>query len=286
LTTVHTALDEARRAGNFLVVPYLLVDRQRTGRLAARVRALREGGAAAIEIGVPFSDPIADGPTLAAASHQALLHGTDWSDLRATVRIASRELPVAVMSYTNPLLRRGLTTSLTDIARDGATALVVPDLAEDDTATWGAEAASRGIDLVRFIAPGASPSRIDDVARHARGYVYLVTRYGITGARGASGAVDLGPLVREIRRSRPEIPILAGFGIRDPSSAARVAAMGVDGVIVGSALEERWATGERVENVRHWIRRLVTSVSRAQGNRGLSVGPLRRPPGTRRRRTP
>lgn len=278
MTTVAQGLRRGRERGEFLVVPYLLTDRRRTPTVARRVRVLRESGAHAIEVGIPFSDPIADGPVLAEAAARSLERGTDWKEVLATVRAAATELPVAVMSYVNPLLRDGSATPLAELARAGASALIVPDLAEDETGLWSKRTRSHRIDLVRFVAPGADRDRVREIARSARGFLYLVSRYGITGRGGSSPPPPLKPLLQTARQIAPDLPILAGFGIRDAATARWAARLGADGVIVGSALEEIWSEGDGEDRVRTLLRALASGRSQRAFTRKPIKNPARMPP--------
>ncbi len=255
---LDSALRSARARGDPIIVPYLLVDRARASRLASTVQALRRGGATALELGFPFSDPIADGPVLAAAHDRALRRGTDWNDLLRACRRASAELPTAVMTYANPLWHRGLSASLRDLAAAGATGLIVPDLSLEDSPPFASAARAAGIALVLLAAPGVPPDRVAAIARRGRGFLYLVGQYGTTGSASASGRVDLTPLIRAARRGAPNRPVLIGFGIRDRASARRALASGADGVVVGSALEERLGRGDAPSSLESWIRTLAT----------------------------
>ncbi|MFG1530229.1 MAG: tryptophan synthase subunit alpha [Thermoplasmata archaeon] len=273
MTTVAQGLRLGRERGDFLVVPYLLADRHRTATVPRRLKCLRDAGAHAVEIGIPFSDPIADGPVLAEAAARSLEHGTGWTDVLATVRAAAAVLPVAVMSYLNPLLREGMERPLEDLVRAGASALIVPDLAADEAGAWSKRTRTHGIDLVRFLAPGADPARAREIARTARGFLYLVSRYGITGRGGPTRAPPLEPLVDTVRRTSPNLPILAGFGIRDAATARRAARLGVDGVIVGSALEEIWSNGDGDEPAKALLRALASP----RPQRAFTTKPTRKP---------
>ncbi len=270
-------LRQARDRGEFLVVPYLLADRRRTPTVRHRLGILREAGAHAVEVGIPFSDPIADGPILAEAAARSLEHGTGWKDVLATVQAAATVLPVAVMSYVNPLLRDGAGRPLEELAEAGASALIVPDLAEDEARAWSDRARSHRIDLVRFLAPGADPDRARTVARSARGFLYLVSRYGITGRGGSNPAPSLKPLVETVRHTAPDLPILAGFGIRDATTAREAARLGVDGVIVGSALEEIWSNGDGDDPARKLVRALASGRSQSAFTRNPTRNPTRMP---------
>jgi tryptophan synthase alpha chain len=232
------ALRSARAEGRPSVVPYLMVDRRRAPRLAAVVNALARGGASALELGFPFSDPIADGPTLEGAAGKALQHHTGWTDLLEQVRVASQILPTAVMTYANPVWNRGLRPAMAELHRAGAGGLIVPDLSFEEAGPWMRAARSTGLSLVLFAAPAISPRRVEQIARHSAGFLYLVSRYGTTGRNSPAVSSDLAPLVEAAHHAAPGLPVIVGFGVRDRATAQRALSSGADGVIVGSALEE------------------------------------------------
>lgn len=250
-----SALRRDRRAGP-LLVPYVLVDRRRTAHLPALARALRAGGANALELGFPFSDPIADGPVLEAAGGRALAAGTDWTDLISSARLTSPVLPTAVMTYANPVWRHGLPQALDQLHRAGVSGLIVPDLSLEESGPWRRAARAAAVDLVLLAAPGVEPDRIARIARETRGFLYLVSRYGTTGAGRAQGADELAGLVRAARRGHPTIPVLVGFGIRDRTTATAARSTGADGVVVGTALEEKLAAGASDGAITRWMRTL------------------------------
>jgi tryptophan synthase alpha chain len=254
---VDAALREARAQSRPSLVPYVMVDRGRRGRLREVADGLRKAGATAVELGFPFSDPIADGPVLEAAAYRALANGTDWSELCRAVRTVAPILPTAVMTYANPVWRRGLLPALSELATSGASALIVPDLSLEESRPWSAATRSREIDLVLLAAPGGTKNRIAEIARRTRGFLYLVSRYGTTGVGAGGAADDLGPLVRAAHAAAPRLPVLIGFGIRDRASAARALRSGADGVIVGSALEERLSRGDSISSVSRWLASLL-----------------------------
>jgi len=256
------ALRAPRDGGPPAVVPYLMVDRARTARLGPTVEALRNAGATALELGFPFSDPIADGPTLEAAADRSLAHGTSWSTLLCHLRVASRRLPTAVMTYANPVWARGLVRAADELHRAGATGLIVPDLSLEESAPWRAAAEDAGLALVLLAAPSADPARVARIARSSRGFLYLVSRFGTTGRGGSSPSRELAPLVRAAHRAAPRLPVLLGFGVRDPASARRAVATGADGVVVGSALEEVVDRGASPREVGAWLARIVAATGR------------------------
>ena len=247
------------------MVPYLMVDRARLPGLRTTVEALRAGGASALELGSPFSDPIADGPVLEAAAGRALRHRTGWHDLLRACRIASAVLPTAVMTYANPVWQEGLSDGLAELARSGATGLIVPDLSFEESAPFRAAARSRGLALVLLAAPGSPSSRTRSLAQASRGFLYLVSRYGTTGSADRDPSVDLRPIVRTAHRAAPRLPVLVGFGVRDAESARRAWATGADGVIVGTALEEMLSRRPSSDRIRRWIRTIASARDRPSG---------------------
>jgi tryptophan synthase alpha chain len=248
-----SALAAARRERRTILVPYLMVDRRRRALLRSTVQALRDAGATALELGFPFSDPIADGPVLEAAAGRALSHGTAWTDLLTACRTASEILPTAVMTYANPVWRRGLDRAASELSRAGASGLIVPDLSLEESVSWTRATRRHGVSLVLLAAPGVSSERIRRIARASRGFLYLVSRYGTTGVSTRGTTVDLKPLVDAAHRAAPDLPVLIGFGVRDPASAARAVKTGADGVVVGSALEERLERNQRPAALARWL---------------------------------
>ena len=248
-----SAFAEARTNGRTIVVPYLLVDRHRRTRTRAIVRALAETGATGLELGFPFSEPIADGPVLAAAHARSLGHGTTWEDLLADLRDAAPILPTAVMTYSNPLLRHGLDRTLAEIAEAGGSALIVPDLSLEETPPFRAAARRAGLSLVLLVAPGVSADRVRRIAEASTGFLYVVGQYGTTGGPAKGARAELGPMIEEAWSAHPDLPVLVGFGIRDRASAERALASGADGVVVGTAIEQLVGHGADLAPLRRWM---------------------------------
>jgi tryptophan synthase alpha chain len=235
-STLRSAVGEGRKA----FVPYV------TGGVpgvdAELLRTLQELGADAIEVGVPHSDPVMDGGVIQEASRIALERGTRVADVLAAVRGAGLELPVAVMTYANPVERRGAGAFCDDLVAAGVDGAIVPDLPVDEAATLRAIAADRGIDVVLFAAPGTSPDRYAATAAASHGFVYCVATYGVTGARD-----ELAETARQVvaaLRAYTDLPLLVGVGIGTPEQAGAACAF-ADGVIVGSALMAPLVEGDR-----------------------------------------
>ena len=203
---------------------------------------LQRLGADAIEVGIPHSDPVMDGGVIQEASRVALERGTRVDDVLQTVADAAPEVPVAVMTYANPLQRRGADAFCDDLVRTGVAGAIVPDLPVDEAGPLERVAELRGIDLVLLAAPGTSEDRYGTIAKASHGFVYCVATYGVTGARD-----ELASTAREVveaLRPHTDLPLLVGVGIATPEQAAAACAF-ADGVIVGSALMARLVEGDR-----------------------------------------
>lgn len=189
-----------------------------------------------LELGVPFSDPLADGPTIQQSTQKSLENGTTAADCLGMVReLRARgvDTPAMLMGYYNPILAFGEAAYVQAAADAGVQGFIVPDLPPEEADTLEALANDAGLALVHFLAPTSNPQRIADVVRRAQGFIYLVSVTGVTGAR-TNMAHDLGAFVARVR-AQAAVPLAVGFGIGSPETAAQVGAM-ADGVIVGSAL--------------------------------------------------
>jgi len=206
-------------------------------------RALAEGGADLLEIGIPFSDPVADGPVVADAHVRALRSGQTLRrtlELVGTLRREHAQIPIILMGYANPLLQYGPEAFFEDARRCGVDGLIVVDQPLEHAASWAALARAAGIDLVRMLAPTTPEERARQILSEADGFAYLVTRTGITGS-GAADPADVQARVAALRRVS-SLPLAAGFGI---STARDIAALGgcVDLTVVGSCLVDALLQG-------------------------------------------
>lgn len=237
---LEAALRSRRDGGGRAFVPYV------TGGLpgvdADLLRAMESSGADAIEVGIPFSDPVMDGGVIQEASRLALAAGTHPLDVLNTIGEAGLGIPVAVMTYVNPVLRRGTEAFLDDARDAGVAGIIVPDVPVDEAAELDALAAARGIDAVLLAAPGSTLARLGAIAAQARGFVYCVATYGVTGARDTLASTARG--VVEALRPLTDLPLLVGVGIGTPAQATEACAF-ADGVIVGSAFMTELVRGDR-----------------------------------------
>ena len=236
---LDAAWSRLRSAGRTALIPYLTAGYPTidASREALRAAALQ---ADIIEVGVPFSDPLADGPTIQRSTFEALRQGMTLAGTLDLIARAALDRPVVVFSYLNPILRYGLDRFLRDAEALDVAGLLLTDLpAGADPTVEDAVHASR-LDLIRLIAPTTRPERLAEAVAGAEGFVYLVARLGVTGASSAL-APDLPGTIARVRAATP-LPVAVGFGISTPAQASAVAEL-ADGVVVGSALVDALGRG-------------------------------------------
>jgi tryptophan synthase alpha chain len=221
-----------RERGRRALVCYATAGHPDPSRFVELARGLEEAGADVLEVGVPFSDPMADGPIIQGSSQQALAHGVDFTRTLALIAEARLQIPVVLFTYLNPLMAAG-SAALARAADAGAHGVLVTDLpvgADPEREAWIGDGP---LAFVRLVAPTTPPARMAEIARHGGGFVYLISRLGVTGVRDDLPA-ELPRTVEALRRATP-LPICVGFGISRPEQAAAVGRL-ADGVVVGSAL--------------------------------------------------
>ncbi len=223
--------------GGRLLIPFLTAGYPNDARFDAAVRAVAKAGADILEIGVPFSDPLADGPTIQRASQRALEQGTTLAKILARLEAEGRSagMPIVLMTYLNPIHRMGIDSFCRRARSVGVDGVLVSDLPPDESPEIGAIFRRHGLDRIILLAPTTRPERIDLLVAHASGFLYCITRTGVTGM-GAGFSSDLSVQVERIRR-RSSLPIVAGFGIRTVDDVRRLRGL-VDGVVIGARLLE------------------------------------------------
>jgi tryptophan synthase alpha chain len=235
MTRIGCLFRGLRDSGRKGLIAYLTVGDPSPERTPALVEALERGGADLIELGVPFSDPIADGPVIQRAGERALRAGTT---LRGVLEVAREirtrsEVPLLLFTYLNPVLRYGLEALARDAAASGIDGCLLTDASVEEAGDYVRAMRGAGLDTVFLAAPTSSPRRLELVAKYTSGFVYLVSRTGVTGERESlSGSV--GPLVRAMRAITP-LPLAVGFGISRPEHVAELGRQ-VEAVVVGSAI--------------------------------------------------
>jgi tryptophan synthase alpha chain len=239
MPSLEDALRKRRETGGRAFVPY--VTGGFPGVDVSLLRGLQDSGADAIEVGIPFSDPVMDGGVIQETSRLALAAGARPTPILDMIAHASLEVPVVIMTYVNPIYRFGFEAFLGEAERAAIAGVIVPDLPFDEADDWISACRSHGVAAIQLAAPGTSSERLARIARTAHGFIYCVATYGVTGARGSlSGTAE-----ELVGRLRPltDLPLLVGVGVGTPEQAAEVGVF-ADGAIVGSALMERMLGGD------------------------------------------
>lgn len=200
------------------------------------IKVMAEEGASLIELGIPFSDPMAEGSVIQEANYRGLRAGVTASDVFTMVRSLRGEgvnVPLAIMTYANVVFSYGIDSFLSEMEDAGFSALILPDVPYEEKGEFASVAALHNVSLISLIAP-TSDSRIRMIASEATGFIYAVSSLGVTGVR-SSFSSNIGEMVKTVRSVRPDIPVAIGFGIADAASARKMAELS-DGVIIGSAI--------------------------------------------------
>ena len=258
MSKIHTAFEKGKAC-----IAFLTCGDPDTATTAAAVRAAAENGADLIELGIPFSDPTAEGPVIQGANLRALRGGITTDKVFALVRELRRDvtIPLVFMTYANVVFSYGAERFLSNCAAAGVDGLILPDLPFEEKEEFLAPCRKYGVDLISMVAP-TSENRIAMIAREAEGFLYLVSSLGVTGMRSEI-KTDLGSIVKIVRENT-KIPCAIGFGISTPAQAKQMAALS-DGAIVGSAIVrilEQYGTeapakvGEYVKNMKQAIAEL------------------------------
>jgi tryptophan synthase alpha chain len=250
--------DRCRSESRIAFGGFLMLGHPSTDATPAMLDALVDGGADMVELGIPFSDPVADGPVIARAGKKALEAGVTPAEclaLLAAFRARHPDVPVGVLTYANIVMARGRATFARELAGAGVDSLLVADVPSVEAAPWAADALAAGIDPVLIAAPTTPEPALRTIAALSRGYTYCVARLGVTGT-GSRPALNHATLFADLDRLGAPPPVL-GFGISDPGQVRAAAASGAAGAIVGSAIVERVGGGPAA--VRDFVRTMVES---------------------------
>lgn len=243
MISVSDRFKSLKNVGECALIPFITAGDPDLSTTARAIRILDREGADIIELGVPYADPLADGPTIQAAATRALQRGVRLDEVLEVVQDVSGDIkaPIILFIYYNPIFYRGIEPFLDKIVATGVKGLVVPDLPLEESSSILEPAAERGIELTLLVAPTTPPERFQAIARQSRGFIYLVTVTGVTGVRSeVQSRVE--DLLASLRRVTDK-PIGVGFGISQPEHARQMKAWGADAVIVGSAFVNRLAAG-------------------------------------------
>lgn len=249
MVSITEQFDRLRAAGDCALIPFITAGDPDLATTAAALQVLDNHGADFIELGVPYADPLADGPTIQAAATRSLQKGTTLEAVLTLVKDLSPKLsaPIILFTYYNPVLNRGVETFLRDIYAAGARGLVVPDLPLEEMDSLLQLSAEIGIEVILLVAPTSPKERIEAIVEKSQGFVYLVSVTGVTGVRQEIASRVEGLL--SSLHSATTKPIGVGFGVSEPAQAKQLKDWGADGVIVGSAIVKRLAEGTPVEGL-------------------------------------
>lgn len=265
-TRIGNLFAQCKKESRKAFIAYLTAGDPRPEETASLVLALERGGADLIELGLPFSDPIADGPVIQRASERALRAGMTLPRLLETVREIRRhsEIPLLLFSYLNPLLKYGFERLAREAVEAGIDGVLLTDLSVEEAADTVRRLREQGLDRVFLAAPTSTERRLRLVAEHSSGFVYLVSRTGVTGEQ-QSLSDAAGPLTRRMRELT-ELPLAVGFGISTPQQVAEVSRM-ADGVVVGSAIvhliETRGSSEHLAQELEGFTRQLTAPLRTA-----------------------
>ena len=234
-TRIQSLFSELKQQHRAALIAYITAGDPTPERTPGIVAALARGGVDLLELGVPFSEPIADGPVIQRGAERALRAGTNVHKVLEIARKIREhsEIPILLFTYLNPVLRYGLEKLATDAKAAGIDGCLLTDLSVEEAESYMGAMRSAGLDTVFLAAPTSTDARLKLVAKYSTGFIYLVSRTGVTGERTALSDA-LAPLIERTRAATP-LPLAAGFGISTPEQASAVAKM-ADGVVVGSAI--------------------------------------------------
>lgn len=233
------AFERAKRDGRIVFIPYVMAGDPDLETTQAILHALAAGGADVIELGVPYSDPLADGPTIAAAGARALANGTRLADVLKLAQRCAANAPLLLFTYFNPVYQFGIGRFAQEAAAAGIAGAIVPDCSLEESLDLRVALARHGLEMPLLVAPSTTPQRAARIAEAASGFIYVVSRLGVT---GAGTTPDFAPLRAqlEVLRNLTDKPLAVGFGLGRPQDVREVAAS-TDGVVVGSALIDSYA---------------------------------------------
>jgi tryptophan synthase alpha chain len=257
MSRIEKALQKLRTKNQKALVTFFTAGYPDTARGHEILFGLPAAGADIIELGMPFTDPMADGPTIQHANNVALAAGHKMQDTLTLVkefRSKHADVPLVLMGYANPIFFYGIEKFMADAAHAGADGLIIVDVPPEEDQAWQTAARANALDMVRLITPTADQKRIQQITAHASGFLYYVTITGITGA-GSAAEANVAKHIAEIR-AETALPVMAGFGIKTAAQAAQLAEH-ADGVVVGSALIER---AENPAEVLQFVRELKVAL--------------------------
>lgn len=232
---IHQAFKEKKSANQNLFVPYIMAGDGGLERLSEQIDFLEDCGVAAIELGIPFSDPVADGPTVQAAGERSLAHGTTLKGVLETLQQSKddRNIPIILMTYLNPIYMYGIEKFAADCESSGVAGVIIPDIPLEEESLIADSLSNHSIAFIRLAALTSTEERLKELSKRAEGFLYAVSVTGTTGAR-SSHDKSVKQYLTTLKENSP-VPVLAGFGVSTPAQAQELSSF-CDGVIVGSKI--------------------------------------------------
>lgn len=248
---INKAFNEKKLADQNLFVPYIMAGDGGLDRLDEQIKFLEDCGVAAIELGIPFSDPVADGPTVQAAGERSLANGTTLSKVLETLRKtkAKRKIPIILMTYLNPIYSYGIERFIADCKKSGVDGVIIPDIPLEEETMIAQSLSKQSLAFIRLAALTSTKERLKELSKRAEGFLYAVSVTGTTGAR-ASHDKNVQKYLKMLKTYSP-VPVLAGFGISSPAQAKELSSV-CDGVIVGSKIVDLLHKG-KYDEIRYLI---------------------------------
>ena len=237
MNAIGDAFQKAKAQGNGALIGYIMAGDPKPELTPKIAEALIKGGVDILELGLPFSDPIADGPTIQAASVRALAAGTTPArvlEIAKKIR-QSHDVPIVIMTYYNPVFRMELEKFFTLAKKSKVDGVIIPDLPVEEAAEYMKDAKKSGIGTIFLAAPSTSNDRLAKIVECSSGFLYLVSHFGVTGVQSAVEDSTIQLIKRVLPFTSSKIPLAVGFGVSTPEHVARIMRAGADGVIVGSA---------------------------------------------------
>jgi tryptophan synthase alpha chain len=257
--SAREVIEHCRAQGRAALIGYLPVGYPDVPGSIEAMTAMVDGGVDVVEVGVPYSDPLMDGPVIQHAAERALAGGSRVSDVFAATRaVHDAGAPALVMTYWNVVMRRGVERFAADLAASGASGLITPDLIPDEAGEWLAASDAHGLERVFLVAPSSTPERLVTATAASRGFVYAASTMGITGTRESVGSAAESLVERT--RAVTDLPVCVGLGVSNGAQAAAVGRF-ADGVIVGSALVRALTEADSPEAGLRRLREVVADLA-------------------------
>ena len=262
MSRIDLTFKRLREKGQTALIPFIVAGDPDLKTTEALILKMKESGADMIELGIPFSDPLTDGPIIRATSHRALMKGVSIRNIFSlTKRLNEIDLPIILMTYLNPIFHYGLETFAIECKESGVDGVIIPDLPPEEAMSWIDEVLRMDLDTIFFVNPTSSLERIRLVDRCSRGFIYHASVTGLTGIREKLPD-DLELSIKRVKENSKK-PVAVGFGISNPDQAKRISRF-ADGVIVGSAIvkiiEENLSNPDLIARVRDFISSLADAM--------------------------